>query len=641
MKSTFRKYQRFIPTLFLACLAALVVLVSGGQSTYAQQGKSRQPDAPIGTGFTYQGQLKDGGNPANGQYDLQFKLFDAASGGVQVGSTVTVANQTVTGGLFTVVLDFGASAFSGQARWLEIAVRPTGGGTYTTLSPRQPLTAVPYAQSLATGSSGAVITGTLPGPSLIVTNTSGTGIQGASFGSYGLSGISTDGTGIYGQGSLGNGTGVYGYGNIGIDGKSDSNIGVLGTSPYRGVWGRSSSGTGVYGEGSTGVYASGSNYGVRGLGTGNGYGGYFETSSNLVAGVSGRNYGTNGIGVYGEAASGTSAYGVWGYSTTGIGVNATNGNGSNYGVRGQGGTGVYGITSVSNGVGVRGDSSGGYGVHGVSTNNGTGVRGESVGGSGVRGQSTNSTGVTGSGVIGVEGVGNAGSGVYGFSTGSLGVHGETSNASSWGVQGNSSNGGGVAGISTSNTGVYGISSTGYAGWFDGNVNVTGGCCAAAEGTFKIDHPLDPENKYLVQSAVQSADMASIYSGNATTNAKGEVVVTLPSYIEALNKDFRYQLTVMGQFAQAIVAEEMKDNHFTIKTDKPNVKVSWQVTGIRKDPYAKAHPIVPEVDKPADEQGLYRHPVEYGQPESKGTEFEKIQQMKSSQKSKPSPATPGR
>ncbi|HET9493722.1 MAG TPA: hypothetical protein VFR15_05785, partial [Chloroflexia bacterium] len=69
------------------------------------------PQAPVGTGFTYQGSLKNGGNPANGQFDFQFKLYDALSGGGQVGSTLTVGNQTVTGGLFTVQLDFGAAAF--------------------------------------------------------------------------------------------------------------------------------------------------------------------------------------------------------------------------------------------------------------------------------------------------------------------------------------------------------------------------------------------------------------------------------------------------------------------------------------------------------------------------------------------------
>jgi hypothetical protein len=96
---------------------------------------------------------------------------------------------------------------------------------------------------------------------------------------------------------------------------------------------------------------------------------------------------------------------------------------------------------------------------------------------------------------------------------------------------------------------------------------------------------------------------------------------LPNYFEALNRDFRYQLTVIGQFAQAIVSSEIGQNAFTIKTDKPNVRVSWQVTGIRQDPYANAHRIQVEEVKDTDEQGKYLHPTEWGQPESMGVGYE--------------------
>ncbi|SRR5712691_11927476 len=93
--------------------------------------------------------------------------------------------------------------------------------------------------------------------------------------------------------------------------------------------------------------------------------------------------------------------------------------------------------------------------------------------------------------------------------------------------------------------------------------------------------------------------------------------TLPPYFEAVNCNFRYQLTVIGQFAQAIVASEMQDNRFTIKTDKPNVKVSWQVTGIRHDAYSQAHIVPVEQDKPASERGYYLDPEAHGQPASQG------------------------
>src|SRR5205814_6405285 len=101
-----------------------------------------------------------------------------------------------------------------------------------------------------------------------------------------------------------------------------------------------------------------------------------------------------------------------------------------------------------------------------------------------------------------------------------------------------------------------------------------------------------------------------YNGNVTTDRRGRAVVVLPDWFEALNRDFRYQLTAIGTFARAIVGERIAGNHFTILTDKPGVEVSWQVTGIRKDAYANAHRIPVEEDKPAGERGTYLHPEAY-------------------------------
>ena len=129
-----------------------------------------------------------------------------------------------------------------------------------------------------------------------------------------------------------------------------------------------------------------------------------------------------------------------------------------------------------------------------------------------------------------------------------------------------------------------------------------GSLTAYTKNFQIDHPLDPANKVLNYTSVESPDMKNIYDGNATTDNKGEAVVQMPAYFEALNKDFRYQLTVIGQFAQAIVAEEITGNTFKIRTDKPNVKVSWQVTGIRHDKFADDKRAPVEENKPAAEKG---------------------------------------
>lgn len=192
------------------------------------------------------------------------------------------------------------------------------------------------------------------------------------------------------------------------------------------------------------------------------------------------------------------------------------------------------------------------------------------------------------------------------------------NDKSAGVGGYSRDSYGVYGSTHNGRGVYGQvhSGTGYAGYFDGKVHINGNL-SKSSGSFKIDHPLDPENKYLSHSFVESPDMMNIYNGNVTTDAKGLAVVTLPDYFTALNRDYRYQLTVIGQFSRAIVLRKIKDNRFAIKTDKPRVEVSWQVTGIRQDAYARANRIQVEEEKTGQERGAYLNPEAFGQPQEKG------------------------
>jgi hypothetical protein len=109
---------------------------------------------------------------------------------------------------------------------------------------------------------------------------------------------------------------------------------------------------------------------------------------------------------------------------------------------------------------------------------------------------------------------------------------------------------------------------------------------------------------------------NVYDGVVTTDAKGEATVKLPSWFEKLNKDFRYQLTVIGRWSEAWISSELNGNAFAIGTKVPDTKVSWQVTGIRQDAWATAHRIVVEEAKPKGQNGLYLHPKENGQPESK-------------------------
>ena len=205
-------------------------------------------------------------------------------------------------------------------------------------------------------------------------------------------------------------------------------------------------------------------------------------------------------------------------------------------------------------------------------------------------------------------------GVYGF-----GRDAGATPTNTYGVYGIVTGGDGSASV---HYGVYGTASgaaTNWAGYFSGNVNVTG-TLSKGGGSFKIDHPLDPENKYLYHSFVESPDMMNIYNGNITTDRNGFAVVTMPDYFDALNKDFRYQLTVIGEFAQAIIGEKIHGNTFTIRTDKPNIEVSWQVTGVRQDAFANANRIQVEVDKPAEERGLYAHPEAFGRSIEQGIDY---------------------
>ncbi len=141
-------------------LLSLLLLAIGGISQ--AQGVSPQGESPdnvslsvesvVPNGILYQGRLLDGGSPANDVYDFRFRLFDAQTGGHQIGGTVIRNNVRVRNGLFTVSLSFGSPAFTGDARWLQVEVRPgTSTGPYTVLSPRQPIYPVPYALSLRPG----------------------------------------------------------------------------------------------------------------------------------------------------------------------------------------------------------------------------------------------------------------------------------------------------------------------------------------------------------------------------------------------------------------------------------------------------------------------------------------------------------
>ena len=370
----------------------------------------------------------------------------------------------------------------------------------------------------------------------------------------------------------GTGYSVYGYSRIndGVVGGADTGNGVYGLSTSRyGVFGLSYSGDGVYGRSDTG-------YGVRG-----------QSNSRY--------------GVFGQSESG---YGVVGTSNYSVGVAGYSYD--RYGVVGESyyGRGVYGL------------SYGGYAMYALSTY-GPGVYGESFSNDGVIGQSY------------------SGAGVLGWTRVGYGVHGYSESEDGYGVYGESPSGIGVSGSSFSGIGLYGYTSSGgpdsYAAYLDGRVYIRGPL-EKPGGSFKIDHPLDPANKYLSHSFVESPDMKNVYDGVVTLDNKGDAVIELPDWFGALNKDFRYQLTAIeAPGPNLYIAEEICDgvttndssnnssnsSHFKIAGGTSGMKVSWQVTGIRKDPWANAHRIKVEEDKPDKERGYYIYPDLYGKAAEKG------------------------
>lgn len=307
-----------------------------------------------------------------------------------------------------------------------------------------------------------------------------------------------------------------------------------------------------------------------------------------------------------EGGSGTLTlplYGVLAYDDLLFAIENTSANSSGQAIHGQ----AYG------GDGVRGISTYNHGVHGTSTYS-DGVVGDSTDGAGVYAYSQNGNAVYAESI-------SSDPTVYAYSQYDNAVFAETDSSYYCAVWGESygENGGGIGGTAEGYdaAGVYGHSDTGWAGQFDGDVWVNG---TLYEGVIlaKIDHPLDPQNKYLHHSSVGSPDLKNVYDGVVVLDSKGEAQVPLPDWFEALNRDFRYQLTAIGAPAPRLyVAEEISGNQFKIAGGKPGMKVSWQVTGIRQDAMANARTIPVEKEKSPRERGRYLTPEAFGEPQEKG------------------------
>jgi len=487
-------------------------------------------------------------------------------------------------------------------------------------------------------SSGTGVTGICDwGDGVVGRSSTGAGVAARSKQGRGVSATSDHGVGVFAKSAEENGVlgvteaGGSKAGVFGLNRGTDSGNGVVGIAEGLGgigVFGNAEKrGVGVVGNGATGMLAQGD----AGPGV--------QASSKQDHGVRGTAERKGFAGVLGRQTAPEPAPGVRGESQYGVGV------------EGQGRIGVLG-DGVRAGVIGRGGTppAAGWPLLPPFGMEGTGVIGQSIGmvSKGVAGlaEGTWASGVTGEAkgdmTIGVKGTGTF-AGVLGeTSTPGLaaGVMGTTKASGASAVWGNaSSSADGVKGTTEEGTGVFGLVSGsfgtgvvgfsphptnvgpfGFAGRFQGAVNVTGPVHKSGGG-FRIDHPLEPETKYLDHSFVESDEMKNIYDGVAQIGADGSAIVSLPTWFDALNEDFRYQLTALGAPAPDLhIRKEIAAGRFEIAGGRPGQRVSWQITGRRQDRWARAHPLTPEIDKVEVELGRYRHPELYDLPRERGIEF---------------------
>jgi hypothetical protein len=501
-----------------------------------------------GSSFTYQGDLRIANQPSTFTADLRFSLWDAAVVGTQVGSTFGVNEVSVVEGRFTCTLDFGNAAFNGQARWLQVEARtPSGSGAFSVLSPRQPVSATPYAIYALNAPAGA------QGPA---------GPQGpaGATGPMGLTGPAGAAGAAGPQGPQG-ATGATGP--MGPQGPQ----GPAGNTSWTAVANTQSSNATLVGIGTTApqfpLHVIGSTrpgYFVATATSGGASGLWGQTSSSTGVGTVGYANATTGqaFGVQGESASSTGR-GVYGFASATSGENH----------------GVYGITMSAAGNAVTGENNAASGAS-------TGVLGvvhsATADAAGVYGGADATTGA----VIGVWGdcvsTSSGATGVYGTAQGSFGQI----------------------------FGVYGASGSaaGYGVFSEGRTGATG------TKSFVIDHPLDPANKTLHHYSAEGPEPLLVYRGNVVLGADGSAWVELPAYFESINKDCTYQLTAVGAAAPALhVAEEVVNNRFRIAGGAPEQKVSWCVTGVRNDAWVRGNGAPVEQDK--ERKGTYLAPEVFG------------------------------
>jgi hypothetical protein len=548
-----------------------------------------------------------------------------------------------------------ASAGTGTITGVTAGTDLTGGGTSgnVTLSLNTTATNALYAQlgAVNTFTTSQTVDGTITANSsgnAIVGNSTGTansavegsgnsnGVLGlaSSASGIGIEGLETAATGstfgVLGESGSTSGQGVQGFATA----TSGNTVGVTGFA-------QSPAGYGVYGVNTATTGNIAGVYGSAASTSGTGVEGNSTATTGTTYGVTGTAASTTGIGVYGYEASTTGpTIGVLGQtvSTGGFGVGVEGLSSSWVGVFGQ----VHGSSerSPGNGAAVWGDSGAGAGLPyapGVA-----GTAADNVAGFFVNGSVTSSTldvindtadsggevfageipfVSNGPSVLAI--IGDPGCGAGDNRMAIQLSQGGMSNCDNYTLTAGN-NGETYLNANVNETVHLRVNNVDALVASGSGVNVVG-TLSKGGGSFKIDHPLDPGNKYLYHSFVESPDMKNIYDGTITTDSAGLATITLPDWFESLNRDFRYQLTVIGQFAQAIVASKVANNQFRIQTDKPNVEVSWQVTGIRQDAFANANRIPVEVEKAPADRGRYLYPEAIGQPAALRIGYEAVQE----------------
>ena len=282
-----------------------------------------------------------------------------------------------------------------------------------------------------------------------------------------------------------------------------------------------------------------------------------------------------------------------------------------------GGNSLWGVVGSISSAAVIGDSSSGEAVVArqngavcelnIGKCNGIGAvvgRHDGTGGYGVRGFVTDPNGAIG--VLGQSGI-SGGTGTA--------VRAENVNAA------NASNA--LEAVTNNATGsalmAQGRLGTGPAGTFNGSVTINGDLTVTGtKSGFHIDDPRAPTERTLTHTPVETDALTVTYSGNVRTGADGRAVVRLPSYATAIAAGWRYTVTPIGRFGQAIVEREVSGGRFTVRTEHPGTKVSWTVIGLRRDPQARRHGIDTVAEKRGAERGKYLEPSLYGAPASRSS-----------------------